>query len=110
MFQLNIFLLFIQVGHKNRTGQKFFGHFAPWLTDEITELTTELGVSPSFTPPPILGTWIATSETFGLIPLSTQLAEKFNITTLPTRRITGVPHHHDTPNHTLTRLSTRPIN
>jgi hypothetical protein len=55
-------------------------------------------------------TRIATSETFGLVPLSTQLAEKFNIMTLPTRRITGVPHHHDTPVHTLTRLSTQPIN
>ena len=89
---------------------KYSGHFALWLTDEITELTTELGVTPSFTPPPILVTRIATSETFGLVPLSNQLAEKFNITTLPTRCITGIPHHHDTPVHTLTRLSTKPIN
>jgi len=55
-------------------------------------------------------TRIATSETFGLVPLSSQLAEKFNITTLPTRCITGVSHHRDTPVHTLTRLSTQSIN
>ena len=43
--------------------------------DEITELMSEIGVTPSFTPPPVLVTRIATSdsETFGLVPLSSQI-------------------------------------
>ncbi|KAJ6570037.1 hypothetical protein B0H10DRAFT_1033460 [Mycena sp. CBHHK59/15] len=32
------------------------------------------------------------------------------MTTLPRPRITGVPHHRDTPVHTMTRLSTKPTN
>lgn len=98
------------MGHRNRTGKKYKGHYDLWLSDEIVELGIELGVLPSFRPPPVLATRMATSETFGIVPLSSQIAEKFKITMLPNRPIIGVPHHHDTPVHVLTRLSTRPIN
>lgn len=99
-----------QVGYRNRTGRKYRGFHDPWLVDEIFELSTELGTQPSFPPPHVLATRIATSETFGILPLSTQLAEKYNITALPPRRVIGVPHHCDTPVHMLTRLSTKPEN
>jgi len=98
----------IQVGHHNRTGKKYRSHFDLWLRDEITELSGEVGIQTSFLPPHVLSTRIATSETFGIIPLSTELAEKWKITVLPPRRITGVPHHRDVPVHTLTHLETRP--
>nr|GAT55766.1 predicted protein [Mycena chlorophos] len=96
-----------KVGTYNRTGRKYRGHFEASLIDEITELAIELGVKPSFTPPPILTTRIATSETFGIRPISIELAKKYHITTLPRRRVDGVPHHHDVPVHTLTRLHTK---
>ncbi|KAF5382845.1 hypothetical protein D9757_007324 [Collybiopsis confluens] len=98
------------VGHLNRTGKKYQGHFAPWLSDEITELTVELGVLPSFQRPHVLVTRIATAETFGIQPLASDLAEKYHLTVLPPRQETGIPHHRDMPVHTLTRLSTKPIN
>lgn len=64
-----------------------------------------MGVETSFTPPPILTTRIAASETFGIRPIALLLA---NMTTLPSRRI---PHHHDIPVHrALTRLHTKPTN
>ncbi|KAF8995410.1 hypothetical protein BDZ89DRAFT_1149619 [Hymenopellis radicata] len=98
------------VGYHNRTGQKFCGHYDMWLTDEIVEITADLDVTPSFRLPRLLATRIATSETFGILPFDTHLAEELGITTLPPVRITGIPHHRDLPVHTLSRLSTRPTN
>ncbi|KAF9011458.1 hypothetical protein BDZ89DRAFT_1167536 [Hymenopellis radicata] len=98
------------VGYRNRTGRKFRGHFDIWLSDEIVEIATLLGVKPSFPMPRLLATRIATSETFGILPVDTTLAADLGITTLPSVRIDGVPHHQDQPVHVLSRLSTRPIN
>ncbi|KAJ3710654.1 hypothetical protein C8R42DRAFT_729099 [Lentinula raphanica] len=99
-----------KIGYFNRTGCKYRGFHDPWMPDEIYELTVELGIKPSFPLPTILTTRIATTETFGILPLSSQLAEQYNITALPPRRLEGVPHHRDMPVHTLTHLSTKPHN
>ncbi|KAL0564248.1 hypothetical protein V5O48_017803 [Marasmius crinis-equi] len=96
-----------RIGHFNRTGKKQKNHYDIRLLDEIVELATTLDTAPSFRPPPMLATRIATSESFFIIPIPNQLAKEYNITTLPTRCIEGLPHHRDTPTHTLTRLSTR---
>lgn len=80
------------------------------MRDEIVELAIAAGTKPSFPPPRVLSTRIATSETIGILPLSTSLAETLKITTLPRPRITGVPHHRDVPVHIMTRLSTKPTN
>jgi hypothetical protein len=99
-----------QVGFHNRTGKKFKGHFDIWVRDEIVELTVAVGSKPSFPLPRVLSTRVTTSETIGILPISTSLAENLNITTLPHPRITGVPHHRDVPVHTMTRLSTKTTN
>jgi hypothetical protein len=80
------------------------------MIDRITELATETGTMPSFPAPNVLRTRIATAETFGIVPLSSQLAEKYNITILPPHRITGMPYHRDLPVEMLTRLSTKSVN
>jgi hypothetical protein len=80
------------------------------LTDDIAELTAELGIQPSFTPPAVLATRIATAETFGLHPIALKLADRYAIMTTPRRRITGIPVHCETPVTRLNHLSTRPIN
>ncbi|KAJ6593174.1 hypothetical protein B0H19DRAFT_1055801 [Mycena capillaripes] len=98
------------VGFHNRTGQKFRGHYDHWVRDEIVELTIAVASKPSFPLPRVLSTRITTSETIGILPIFTSLAESVGITTLPRRRVVGVPHHRDTPVHTLTRLSTKPTN
>ncbi|KAF9020333.1 hypothetical protein BDZ89DRAFT_1116416 [Hymenopellis radicata] len=97
------------VGYHNRTGKKFRGHFDLWLSDEIVEICTLLDVKPSFPLPRLLATRIATSETFGIIPMDTKIAGELGITTLPQIQVDGVPHHRDLPVHILTRLSTRPM-
>ncbi|KAJ7206799.1 hypothetical protein GGX14DRAFT_637023 [Mycena pura] len=99
-----------QVGCKNRTGRKFCGHYDIWVRDEIYEIAIELGCKTSFPVPRILLTRIATSETIGIVPLSLSLAKDLSITTLPRPSVIGLPHHRDTPIHTLTRLSTKPTN
>ncbi|KAJ3970356.1 hypothetical protein EV361DRAFT_916254 [Lentinula raphanica] len=99
-----------RVGHFNRTGKRWKSHFDIWLTDEIVEFAVLVGVSPSFRLPRMLVTRIATSESFGIIPIPSTLAAEYNISTLPPCRIEGVPHHRDTPAHLLTRLCTNPLN
>ncbi|KAJ7217246.1 hypothetical protein GGX14DRAFT_391054 [Mycena pura] len=99
-----------RVGTYNRSGRKYRGHFDTELIDSLYEIAIELGVKLSFTPPPVLTTRIATSESFAIRPISLSLAEKYNITCLPTRRVDGVPYHHDIPVHALTRLYTKPTN
>ncbi|KAK1232444.1 hypothetical protein PQX77_004420 [Marasmius sp. AFHP31] len=96
------------VGHFNRTGKKWASHYDIWILDEITEVATELDTQPSFQPPPILATRIATSEAFGIIPIPPSLAAEYNISMIPARRIEGLPHHRDIPIHMLSRLSTKP--
>ncbi|KAJ3752534.1 hypothetical protein EV360DRAFT_88655 [Lentinula raphanica] len=99
-----------RIGHFNRTGKRWSNHFDIWLLDEITELTIFLNTSPSFRLPRMLATRIATSESFGIIPIPSALADKYQINTLPARRVTSLPHHRDTPVHLLTRLSTKITN
>ncbi|CAK5282202.1 unnamed protein product [Mycena citricolor] len=98
------------VGHRNRTGSKFCGHFDLWLTDEITEIASQLAVAPSFNPPALLATQIATTETFGIIPIDRKTAADYGIVTLPNIRVDGVPEYHDMPVHTLMLLFTRRTN
>ena len=105
-----LLILIFQVGFHNRTGKKFRGHHAMWIRHEIVELAIAVASKPSFTLPQVLSTRIATSETIGILPISTSLAETLNITTLPCPRISGLPHHRDLPVHTMTRLSTKPTN
>ncbi|KAJ3718539.1 hypothetical protein C8R42DRAFT_644314 [Lentinula raphanica] len=99
-----------RIGHFNRTGKKWSNHFDIWLLDEITELAIYINTPPSFRLPRMLATRIATSESFGIIPIPSVLADKYQISTLPARRITSLPHHRDTPVHLLTRLSTKITN
>ncbi|KAJ6603953.1 hypothetical protein B0H10DRAFT_2229471 [Mycena sp. CBHHK59/15] len=99
-----------RVGFHNRTGEKFRGHFDIWIQDYIVELAVAAGIKTSFPLPRMLSTRIVTSETIGILPISKTLAGHLNITTLPTPRITGIPHHRDTPVRTMTRLSTKPTN
>ncbi|KAF5366509.1 hypothetical protein D9757_012171 [Collybiopsis confluens] len=99
-----------RVGHFNRTGKKWTNHFDIWLLDEITEHAIYLNILPSFRIPRMLATRIATSESFGIIPIPAALAKEYHITSLPARRLEGLPHHRDTPVHLLTRLSTRITN
>ncbi|KIK65907.1 hypothetical protein GYMLUDRAFT_257835 [Collybiopsis luxurians FD-317 M1] len=99
-----------RVGHFNRTGQKWSNHFDIWLLDEITELAIYLDMLPSFRLPRMLATRIATSESFGIMPIPSALAEEYHISTLPAHRIEGLPHHHDTPVHLLTWLSMKITN
>ncbi|KAJ6470658.1 hypothetical protein C8R47DRAFT_1148854 [Mycena vitilis] len=99
-----------RVGFHNRTGTKYRGHFNLWVRDEIVELAVGAGLKPSFPLPRVLSTRIATSETIGILPVSRSVATSLNITTLPRPRITGVPHHRDTPVHALSRLCTKPTN
>ncbi|KAJ7141481.1 hypothetical protein C8R44DRAFT_727065 [Mycena epipterygia] len=76
------------------TGKKSRGHHAIWIRDEIVELAIAVGSKPSFTLPRVLSTRIATSETIGILPISTSLAEALNITTLPRPRITGATNQY----------------
>ncbi|KAJ7444452.1 hypothetical protein FB451DRAFT_1189544 [Mycena latifolia] len=99
-----------KVGFHNRTGKKYKGHFDIWMRDEIVELTIAVGAKPSFPLPRVLSTRIATSETLGILPISTSLAEGLNITTLPRAHVIGLPHHRDLPVHVMTRLCTKPTN
>ncbi|KAJ7914555.1 hypothetical protein B0H13DRAFT_2270697 [Mycena leptocephala] len=78
------------VGFHNRTGQKYKGHYDLWVRDEIVELAEAVGLKPSFPMPRVLLTRIATSETIGILPISTSLAADLNITTLPRPRIADI--------------------
>lgn len=102
--------LFTQVGYKNRTGKTYKGHFDLWVQDETVELATATDSATSFPIPKILSTCIVTSESFGITPISSSIAEKYSITTLPSLNPVSLAYHHDTPVQTLIRLSTRPTN
>ncbi|KAJ7750416.1 hypothetical protein DFH07DRAFT_941871 [Mycena maculata] len=99
-----------KVGFYNCSGKKYQGHFDKCTRDEIVELAVAVNSTASFPLPRVLSTRIATSETIGILPISTSLAADLNITTIPRKPVTGVPHHRDIPVHTMTRLSTKPTN
>ncbi|KAK1230322.1 hypothetical protein PQX77_006590, partial [Marasmius sp. AFHP31] len=98
------------IGEYNRTGKQHRSHYDTWLLDEIVEISLHVGTKPSFPIPRLLSTRIATSETFGIIPVSTSLTSQLNIRSLPRIRIEGVPHDRDTPAHIMTRFSTKTTN
>lgn len=89
---------------------RWSNHFDIWLLDEIVETAIKLDVKPTFPEPKLLTTRIATSETFGIIPITARLANDYNIIILPTPNILSAPHHEDTPRFSLTQLSTKPVN
>ncbi|KAJ7066294.1 hypothetical protein C8F01DRAFT_1228372 [Mycena amicta] len=99
-----------RIGHYNRTGKKWNKHFDIWLLDEIVETAIRLDVKPTFPEPRLLATRIATSETFGIIPITPQLAHANDIAILPSPNILAAPHHDDNHRFTLTQFSTKPVN
>ncbi|KAJ7828090.1 hypothetical protein B0H13DRAFT_2373399 [Mycena leptocephala] len=72
-----------RIGHYNRTGTHWNNHFDIWLLDDIVETAIRLEVKPTFPEPKLLATRIATSETFGIIPITPALATAHEITILP---------------------------
>ncbi|KAF8188816.1 hypothetical protein K438DRAFT_1764075 [Mycena galopus ATCC 62051] len=99
-----------KVGHYNRTGKKWLGHFDIWTLDDLVEKSLLLGVEPSIPTPRLLATRIATSESFGIIPIASSIAEEVSIPQLPALNLHAVPHHNDALSHSPTHLSTRPCN
>ncbi|KAJ7222208.1 hypothetical protein GGX14DRAFT_558304 [Mycena pura] len=99
-----------RIGHYNRTGLKWNNHFDIWLLDEIVETAIQLDVKPTFPEPKLLATRIATSETFGIIPITPQLASANDIIILPSPNILAAPHHDDNHRFALTQFSTKPVN
>ncbi|KAJ7195718.1 hypothetical protein B0H12DRAFT_1169101 [Mycena haematopus] len=98
------------VGHYNRTGKKWLGHFDIWLSDDLVEKALNLGIEPSIPIPRLLATRIATSESFGIIPVAATIAKEAAIIQLPPLNLHTVPHHNDVLLHALTRLCTKPCN
>lgn len=80
------------------------------MLDEIVETAIQLDVKPTFPEPKLLATRIATSETFGVIPITPQLASTNEITIFPSPNILAAAHHDDNPRFALTQFSTKPVN
>ncbi|KAF8182499.1 hypothetical protein K438DRAFT_2166403 [Mycena galopus ATCC 62051] len=99
-----------KVGHYNRTGKKWLRHFDIWTLDDLVEKSLLLGVEPSIPTPRLLATRIATSESFGIIPIASSITEEVSIPQLPALNLHAVPHHNDALSHSPTHLSTRPCN
>ncbi|KAJ7648836.1 hypothetical protein B0H17DRAFT_1215514 [Mycena rosella] len=102
--------LYRTIGHYNRTGLKWNNHFDIWLLDEIVETAIQLDVKPTFPEPKLLATRIATSETFGIIPTTPQLASANEIIILPSPNILAAPHYDDNHQFALTQFTTKPVN
>ncbi|KAJ7192005.1 hypothetical protein GGX14DRAFT_578453 [Mycena pura] len=98
-----------RVGHYNRTGTRWKNHFDLWLLDKNVESAIEVGVETTFSEPRLLATRIATSETFGIIPISPEVAKEAEITILPTPNILSLAHDNDTHSNGLLRFSTKPM-
>ncbi|KAF7310618.1 hypothetical protein HMN09_00604600 [Mycena chlorophos] len=99
-----------RIGHYNRAGARWSNHFDIWLLDEIVETAIKLDVKPTFPEPALLATRIATSETFGVIPITSELAHANEIPLLPSSNILTASHHNDTHWFALTQFSTTPVN
>ncbi|KAF7310239.1 hypothetical protein MIND_00397600 [Mycena indigotica] len=99
-----------RIGHYNRTGTRWNNHFDIWLLDDIVETAIRLEVKPTFPEPKLLATRIATSETFGIIPITAAIANEHEIPILPPVNVLAASHHNDTPSFALTQLSTKPVN
>lgn len=101
------------IGYFNRTGKKWAGHYDAWKTDEIAELAADVGLSPTFPTPDILATRIATTESFGIIPVPKQILNEVGmrsgdpVTNIDSQAI--IPTYRGSSVHILTRLSTKPL-
>jgi hypothetical protein len=71
------------VGCFNCTGKCLSTHFDDCIHDEIVELAAEAGVTPSFSIPDILATYIVTNETFGIIAIPDTLVTSFGMKAMP---------------------------
>jgi hypothetical protein len=98
------------VGCFNKTGQQHKSHFDQWIHDEIVELAAEVGIKPSFAIPDMLATRIATTESFGIIPVPKRIVERLGFKVEPSKSSTDViPLYRNIPVHTLSHLSTRRV-
>jgi hypothetical protein len=75
--------LILKIGHYNRTGKKWLSHYDIWLLDELVEKALLLGIEPSIPTPRLLATRIATSESFGIIPIGSSIAKEVEIPLIP---------------------------
>ncbi|KAJ7356836.1 hypothetical protein DFH08DRAFT_1048015 [Mycena albidolilacea] len=98
------------IGHYNRTGRKWLSHFDIWLLDDLVEKALTLGIEPSVPVPRLLATRIATSGSFGIIPIGSAIAREAGIPQLPPLNLQAAPHYNNVLLHTLTRLCTKPCN
>ncbi|KAJ7333477.1 hypothetical protein DFH08DRAFT_966299 [Mycena albidolilacea] len=98
------------IGHYNRTGKKWRSHFDIWLLDDLVERALTLGIEPSVPVPRLLATRIATSESFGIIPIGSAIAQEAAIPQLPPLNLQAAPHHNDVRLHALTHLCTKSCN
>ncbi|KAJ7193656.1 hypothetical protein GGX14DRAFT_577110 [Mycena pura] len=100
-----------RIGHYNRTGNKWNNHFDIWLLDEIVETAIQLDMKPTFPEPKLLANRIATSEMFGIIPITPQLAKAMKSPSFP---LPTFLQHPTTTIHNyrfaLTQFSTKPVN
>jgi hypothetical protein len=78
--------------------------------DELVEKALHPGIEPSIPIPRLLATRVATSESFGIIPLASTIANEVAIPQLPSLNHHAVSHHDDSPSHALARLFTKPTN
>ncbi|KAJ7210305.1 hypothetical protein C8J57DRAFT_1540008 [Mycena rebaudengoi] len=101
-----------KVGAFNRTGKRWTGHFNIWISDESVETAADVNVAPSFTLPELLMTRISTAETFGIIPVPQTNVRDLDVSPINPVRVGNtqsmVVHHHGTPSHLLTHISTGP--
>jgi hypothetical protein len=73
-------------------------------------LLIEVGITPSFPIPQILATRIATTESFGIIPVPKTIVDELGFkTSESTTNTTVIPLYWGTPVHLLTWLSTRHV-
>ncbi|KAF7304332.1 hypothetical protein HMN09_00835000 [Mycena chlorophos] len=99
-----------RIGYYNRTGKRWNNHFDIWLLDDIVEAAIEVGARPTFPQPQLLVTRIATSETFGILPITPEIAQETGIRILPTTNTLSVTHGADTYMTALLRFATKPTN
>lgn len=99
------------MGCFNKTGKHYKSHFNHWIRDDIVEMAAEVGMVPSFPIPHILATRIATTESFGIIPVPKEIVDElgFRPSETPVTDTRVIPLHRGTPVNLLTRLSTRRV-
>jgi hypothetical protein len=66
-------------------------HYEHWTRDSICEKAALVGVAPSFCPPPVLATRLATKETFFVAPAPVSWLRKAGIEQAPVETQVGEP-------------------